>query len=147
MGLNSINLFHFKRIEYFFLFLHIYPVSNWTTTVSSLVAQLAKNLPAMQETWVRSLGWEDPLEKGMTTHSSILAWRIPLDRGAWQATVHRVAKSRTWLSNTCTPPDLSTHLPIRLISCELLAPASLMEDTRGDAGVRMGLGTCASKLT
>ena len=46
-------------------------------TGSSLVAQLVKNLPAMEETWVRSLGWEDPLEKGMVTHSSILAWRIP----------------------------------------------------------------------
>ena len=44
---------------------------------ASLVAQLVTNLPAMQETWVRSLGWEDPLEKGMATHSSILAWRIP----------------------------------------------------------------------
>ena len=42
------------------------------------VAQLVKNPPAMQETWVRSLGWEDPLEKGKATHSSILAWRIPL---------------------------------------------------------------------
>ena len=41
------------------------------------VAQLVKNLPAMQETWVQSLGWEDPLEKGKGTHSSILAWRIP----------------------------------------------------------------------
>ena len=44
---------------------------------ASLVAQLVKNLPAMQETWVRSLGWEDPLEKEKATHSSILAWRIP----------------------------------------------------------------------
>ena len=44
---------------------------------ASLVAQLVKNLPAMRETWVRSLGWEDPLEKGKSTHSSILAWRIP----------------------------------------------------------------------
>ena len=44
---------------------------------ASLVAQLVKNLPAMQETWVRSLGWEDPLEKGTATHSSILAWKIP----------------------------------------------------------------------
>ena len=44
---------------------------------ASLVAQLVKNLPAMWETWVRSLGWEDPLEKGKATHSSILAWRIP----------------------------------------------------------------------
>ena len=43
---------------------------------ASLVAQLVKNLPAMQETWVQSLGWEDPLEKGMTTHSSIIAWGI-----------------------------------------------------------------------
>ena len=45
---------------------------------------MAKNLLAMQETWARSLGWEDPLEEGMSTHSSILAWRIPIDRGAWQ---------------------------------------------------------------
>ena len=44
---------------------------------ASLVAQMKKNLPAMQETWVRSLGWEDLLEKEMATHSSILAWRIP----------------------------------------------------------------------
>ena len=43
----------------------------------SLLAQLVKNLPAMQETWVRSLGWEDPLEKGTVTHSNVLAWRIP----------------------------------------------------------------------
>ena len=44
---------------------------------ASLVAQLVKNPPAMQKTWVWSLGWEDPLEKGMATHSSILDWRIP----------------------------------------------------------------------
>ena len=44
---------------------------------ASLVAQLVKNLPAMQKTWVQSLGWEDPLEKGRASHSSILAWRIP----------------------------------------------------------------------
>ena len=43
----------------------------------SLVAQMVKNLPAVRQTWVRSLGWEDPLEEGMATHSSILAWRIP----------------------------------------------------------------------
>ena len=56
---------------------------------------MIKNAPAMWETWVGSLGWEDPLEEGMATHSSILAWRIPMDRGAWQATVHVVAKSQT----------------------------------------------------
>ena len=46
----------------------------------------------MQEIWVRFLGLQDPLEKEMATHSSILAWKNPMDRGAWQATVHRVAK-------------------------------------------------------
>ena len=61
---------------------------------ASLVAQTLKNLP-MEETWVQSLCWEDPLEEGMSTHSSILAWRIPMDRGAWWATVHGVAKSQT----------------------------------------------------
>ena len=55
---------------------------------ASLVAKLVKNPPVMRETWVRSLGWKDPLEKGKATHSSILAWRIPV-----------VAKSQTQLSN------------------------------------------------
>ena len=64
----------------------------------SMVAQTVKNPPATWETWVQSLGWEDPLEEGMATHSSILAWRIPMDRGAWQATVHEVAKSWIQLS-------------------------------------------------
>ena len=58
--------------------------------MASLAAQLVKNLPGMRETWVRSKGWEDPLEKGNATHSSILAWRI---------TVHGVAKSQTQLSD------------------------------------------------
>ena len=62
---------------------------------ASLVAQTAENLPAMQETRVRSLGWEDPLEKGMATHSGILASRVPMDRRAWRVTVHGVAKSGT----------------------------------------------------
>ena len=56
---------------------------------------MVKNLSAMQETWVQSLGQEDPLEEGMATHSSILAWRIPMDRGAWKAIPHRVTKSQT----------------------------------------------------
>ena len=55
---------------------------------ASLMAQLVKNQPAMWETWVQSLGWEDALEKGKATHSRILAWRIP-------RTIHGVAKSRT----------------------------------------------------
>ena len=55
---------------------------------------MVKNLPATLETQVRSLGWEDPLEKGMTTHSSILALENPMDRGAWEATVHGVTERR-----------------------------------------------------
>ena len=66
---------------------------------ASLVAQPVKNLPAVRETWVQSLGWEDPLEEGMATHSSILAWRIPMNRGTQRAAVHGVTKSRTRLSD------------------------------------------------
>ena len=66
-----------------------YPIQySW----ASLVAQTVKNPFAMWETWVRSLGLEDPLEEGMATHSSILAWSL-MDRGAWQATVHGVTKN------------------------------------------------------
>ena len=61
----------------------------------SLVAQLVKNLPAMQETQVQSQCWEDPLEKEVATHSSILARENPMDRGACWATVHGVTKSQT----------------------------------------------------
>ena len=53
---------------------------------------MLKNLPAVQESRVRSLGLEAPLEKGMATPSSLLAWRVPMDRGAWRATVHGIAK-------------------------------------------------------
>ena len=53
----------------------------------------------MWETWVRSLSWEGPLEEGLATHSSILAWRIPMDRGAWQTRVHGVTKSQIPLND------------------------------------------------
>ena len=66
-------------------------MDSWT----SLVAQMVKHLPTMWETWVQTLSWEDLLEEGMAAHSSILAWRIPMDRAAFQATVHGVAKSQT----------------------------------------------------
>ena len=62
---------------------------------ASLVAQLVKNLPTVWETWVQSLGWEDALEKGKATHSSILAWRNSMD-----CIVHRVSKSRTLLRDS-----------------------------------------------
>ena len=57
------------------------------------MTQTVKNLPAMQEIQVQSLGQKDPLEKRMATYSSILAWRIPMNRGTWQAIVHGVAES------------------------------------------------------
>ena len=66
---------------------------------ASLVAQLVKNPPAMWETWVLSLGWEDPLEKGRATHSSILAWRIPMERVACRLQAMGFAKSWTRLSD------------------------------------------------
>ena len=56
---------------------------------------MVKNMLALRETPVTSLGWEDPLVEGMATYSSILAWTIPMDRGAWWATVHGVTKSWT----------------------------------------------------
>ena len=67
----------------------------YTTYGASLVAQMVKNLPVMRETQVQFLGWEDFQEKGMATHSSILAWRIPWTEEPWQATVHGIAKSWT----------------------------------------------------
>ena len=64
---------------------------SWT----SLGVQMVKNPHAMWETWVRSLGWEDPLEEGLATRSNTPAWGIPMERGAWWATIRRVAKSWT----------------------------------------------------
>ena len=84
----SAQVFHFLSQIYPYIF-------YW----ASLLVQKVKNLPAMWETRVGFLGWEDPLEEDMATHSSILAWRIPKDRGAWQATVPEVTKSWTHLSD------------------------------------------------
>ena len=70
---------------------HLRSSGNW----ASLLAQLVKNPPAMQETLVWSLGWEDPLEKGKATHSSILAWRIPWTYSPW---VHKESDMTEWLS-------------------------------------------------
>ena len=67
---------------------------------ASLVAQTVKNPPAMQETWVQSLGWEDPPGGGHGNPLQYSCLENPMDRGAWQATVHGVAKSQTQLSNT-----------------------------------------------
>ena len=77
------------------------------------VPQVAKNTPAMQETWVWSLGLKDPLEEGTATHSSILALRNLMDEGTWRAIVHRVVKSQTTTEATsmyaCYPFTSSLH--------------------------------------
>ena len=84
---------HFsQRIMHFKTFCFTQFLRFYTHVWASFVAQLVKNPPPMRETWVWSLGWEDPLEKGKATHSTILAWRIP-----W--TAHGVAKSQTRLSD------------------------------------------------
>ena len=80
--------------------------------IRDIVAQLVKNLPAVQETWVRFPSWEDPLEKEMATHSSILAWRNPRNRGAWQATVHGVAIVGHDLA---TKPPPSSEIPKKFL--------------------------------
>ena len=77
--------------NYLLSYMNKYVNAGW----ASLVPQMVKNPPAMWETWVQSLGCEDPLEEDMGIDSSFLAWRIPMDRGAWGATVHGVTKSRT----------------------------------------------------
>ena len=80
---------------------------------------MVKNPPVMPGTWVESLGWEGPLEEGMATHSSILAWRIPMDRGAWRATVHAVTKSKTQLrdyAHADTPSSLKSFLTLPFLS-------------------------------
>ena len=76
---------------------------------ASLVAQTVKNLLVMRETWVQSMGWEDPLVEGRATHSSILAWGILMDRGTWQATVHGVSRSLTQLSDYSTALNISVQ--------------------------------------
>ena len=90
-----------------FFFLSPFPGTSFIRALVlcgvSLGAQLVNNLPTIHETRIWSLGWEDSLEEGMATHSSILNWRIPVDRGAWRVTVHVVSKSQTW------PKWLSTY--------------------------------------
>ena len=90
--------------------------------ITYLVAQMVKNLPAMQEAWVLSLGWEDPLEKGIATHSSILVWRIPWTEkpsGLQSMGCHKesdTTEQLTQLSNTHTHHHHHHHLSINWIS-------------------------------
>ena len=98
---SHINTHTCSRLTHICTFTHSHTLLHTITRnhTASLVAQVVKNPPTMRETWVQSLGWEDPLEESTTTHSSILAWRMSMGRWAWRATVHGVTKNRTRLSN------------------------------------------------
>ena len=85
---------------------------------------MVKNPLAMQKTQIWSLGWEDPLEEGMATHSSVFAWRIPTDRGAWWALVHEVAKSQTQLS------DWAQHITEEIIPISVCMESMLEKNKK-----------------
>ena len=74
----------------------------------------------MQEAWVRSQGWDDPLKKEMAAHSGTLAWRIPWMKEPGRSTVHEIAKSHTWLSNFTSVVSLATLLPSVCRACSYL---------------------------
>ena len=94
--MDSICLYFFELFYHFiYKFNNINYKTLYLTFEASLVAQMVKKLPSMQDTWVRSLGGEDPLEKGMANHSSFLCLENSMDRGVWEATVHGVSKSQT----------------------------------------------------
>ena len=116
-GLKKLENFPFWTILYFhfYLFIKLKDI-YWEPTAFQyssfpIVAQMVKRLPATQEIWVQSLDWEDPLEKGMATHSNILAWRIPWTEepaGLQSMGSHRVGQN--WVSNT--HPLYSKHCPV-----------------------------------
>ena len=84
-----------------------YPLQySWT----SPLAQMVKKPPAMRKTWVRSLGWEDVLEKGMGSHFSILTWRIPMDRGVRWTTVHGGRRVKHDTAQSSAPGSICSHL-------------------------------------
>ena len=95
--------------------------------MAALIAQLVKHLPAMQETRVQTMGWKHPLEKGMATHSSILAWTVPMDRRAWWATVHGIRVGH----------DLATKLLLYIYTYiyifQILIHYQLLQDTENSS--------------
>ena len=94
---------------------------------ASLVAQLVKHLPSMWETWIRSLGWEDPLEKGMATHSSILAWKIlwPEEPGGLQ---FMGLQSRTWLSDLTANQSMNSVVILNSLTSVGVNPGNSLPD-------------------
>ena len=96
------------------------PQYSW----ASLVAQLVKNPPAMRETWVWSLGWEDPLEKGKATHSSVLAWRIPW-HGMCSPWSHKELDMTERLSQSCAVIATITFRTLSSLQKEMLPPLAV----------------------
>ena len=94
-----------------------------------------------QETWVWSLGWEDPLEEGMATSSSILVWRIPMDRGAWRATVYGVTKSHTWLLHLALYKHAQRFSSWNNMWLPYGPVVESLPSNAGDVGLIPGLGT------
>ena len=114
---------------------------NVTTTT---MAQTVENLPTVWETWVWSLGWEGPLEEGMATHSSILAWRIPVSRGGWRALQSMGSQSvrHSW----ATKPATETRAPRQSPKTGIPAGRSGADWDCGARGRCPGRGTCSQKL-
>ena len=115
---------------------------NWHLLQASLVTQMVKNLPAVQETQVRFLSREDPLVRGTAAHSSILAWRIPWTEAAWRAAVHGVARVGHDLATE--PPNHHYRLLSIRVIC-VLSPDCLMgwvlERRDSFSGLKTVLGT------
>ena len=111
------------QVPFFCVILH-------KSTMAFLVAQVVKNPPAMWETWVWCWVGKIPLEMGMATHSSILAWRIPMDSGVWWTTVPGVAESDTteWLSTAQQTSDSQRHLFFLPMPCGMWELSSLTRD-------------------
>ena len=106
--------------EFRFEWTYVSHITSFLLYIAVPGGSTVKNPPAMWESWVRCLGWEDPLEEGMATHSSILAWRISMDRGAWWATVDGVALS--WVATLGLQRirhdwATSTHTDISVFAC------------------------------
>ena len=108
-------------------FIYLYYIIVLVTQLSSLVAQMVKHLPAMQETQVQSLTWEDLLEKEMATHSSTLTLRIPWMEEPGRLQFHGVAKSQTWLSDFTFTQNYSIYQSGVLGPAASALPGSLLK--------------------
>ena len=124
-----ISALYSHKEEFSWIILEVYPSSRTSDDFGQdlgFPGSLVKNPPVMRETWVRSLGWEDHLEKEIATHSSILAWRIPVDRGVWWATVMGSQRVRhDWVTKHSTQHMSSLGLHTTITRWKILLASSL----------------------